>query len=324
MSKFNLSTLLNKASLGSETNEGHKLKVEYLSVHDLIPSEENFYSVEDIEELKNSIEMFGVKQNLTVLNLDNGKYKIIAGHRRRLASLALVQEGKTEFEMVPCAVESALDHIREQLLLITTNATARQLTDYEKVLQAEKIKVLLEDYKKSEKVTGRIRDLIAQILDTSSAQVGRMESISKNLDVGFKEAFKAQEINVSTAYELSTLPQGEQERVLKTFEEGGSLSIKDVREKKKSLAAGDESIPQAKGQMGITEFPQCLPSEFQEVVDVSAEDNKYTERKFIVTVLEEDLDEKFKDDLEGYIRGAIGDLLGFDADIGFRVEEVEE
>jgi hypothetical protein len=54
------------------------------------------------------------------------------------------------------------------------------------------------------------------------------------------------------------------------------------------------------------------------------ENEKYTERKFIVTVLEEDLEEKFKDDLEGHIRGAIGDLLGFDADIGFSVEEVAE
>jgi hypothetical protein len=54
------------------------------------------------------------------------------------------------------------------------------------------------------------------------------------------------------------------------------------------------------------------------------ENEKYTERVFIVTVLEEDLEEKFKDDLEEHIRGAIGDLLGFDADIGFSVEEVAE
>lgn len=46
------------------------------------------------------------------------------------------------------------------------------------------------------------------------------------------------------------------------------------------------------------------------------------ERQFIVTVLEEDLPDKFKDDLEGHIRGAIGDLLGFDADVGFSVEEI--
>ncbi|MBN2878674.1 MAG: hypothetical protein JXN65_03495 [Clostridia bacterium] len=54
------------------------------------------------------------------------------------------------------------------------------------------------------------------------------------------------------------------------------------------------------------------------------ENEKYTERVFIVKVLEEDLAKKFKDDLEGHIRGAIGDLLGFDADIGFSVEEVDK
>lgn len=46
------------------------------------------------------------------------------------------------------------------------------------------------------------------------------------------------------------------------------------------------------------------------------------ERQFIVTVIEEDLPEIFKDDLEGHIRGAIGDLLGFDADVSFSVEEI--
>lgn len=273
MSKFNLSSLLNKASLDSGGHEGHKsLKVEYLSVRDLIPSKANFYSVDYVEELKNSIEMFGIMQNLTVLSLDNGKYKIIAGHRRHLASLSLVAEGKTEYEMVPCSVETELDHIKEQLLLITTNATARQLSDYEKVIQAEKIKELLKSYRKSEKITGRTRDLIAQMLDTSPAQVGRMESISKNLDSRFKEAFKTQEINVSTAYELSKLPHEEQKSILKTFEDSGSLSIKEVKDKKKALATEGESNQQADGQMGMMEFPHCLPSEFEEGLESNSSD----------------------------------------------------
>lgn len=48
------------------------------------------------------------------------------------------------------------------------------------------------------------------------------------------------------------------------------------------------------------------------------------ERIFIVSVIEEDIPEQFKDDLEGHIRGAIGNLLGLDADVGFSVEAAGE
>lgn len=70
-------------------------EIKKISVFDLVPSEDNFYSMREIEELKAAIEIAGkVLQNLTVVPLDGGKYKVIAGHRRRLASLALVERWK--------------------------------------------------------------------------------------------------------------------------------------------------------------------------------------------------------------------------------------
>lgn len=53
------------------------------------------------------------------------------------------------------------------------------------------------------------------------------------------------------------------------------------------------------------------------------------EQNFIVSVVVEDVPEHLREDLAGHIRGAIGDLLKMDADIGFSVEaldpeEVEE
>lgn len=233
MSTFNLNSLLNEVSKGEK--KGNTLKVIPISIHDIEPSEDNFYSVKEIEELKDAIEMFGIKQNLSVREKGNGKYKLIAGHRRRLASLALVEEGKDEFEYVPCSVETELDHVKEKLMLILTNSTARQLTDWEKTLQAEQMKEVLEEYKKKEKLTGRVRELVAKFLKTSTTQVGRMESISKNLSNDFKEEFKEQNINISTAYELSTLPNENQKEAYEDYSKKGSLSIKDVKDKKKEV-----------------------------------------------------------------------------------------
>ena len=103
-------------------------KIVALSVVDLVPSVGNFYSIAESEKLKRDIELAGgVKQNLTVIPLDGGKYKVLAGHRRRRACLELVQEGKPEYEYVPCGIEprqqdKEMQEIREELLIIATNS----------------------------------------------------------------------------------------------------------------------------------------------------------------------------------------------------------
>lgn len=234
MKKYNICSLLNRDSDKTEEVTSEKdLNIKKISVYDLVASKDNFYGVEDIIDLKNSIEMFGIKQNLTVKQLEDGKYMVIAGHRRRLAILALVKEGKEEFELVPCAVEDDLDYIKEQLLLITTNSTARQLSDWEKTQQAKRMRELLEEYKKQNKLTGRMRELIADALNTSPSQVGRMESIEKNLSEEFKGEFKDQNINISAAYEISTLSEEEQQKVLQKYESQGNITLKEIKEVKK-------------------------------------------------------------------------------------------
>ena len=104
--KFNLTELLNQRS--KETAEaapqGEKTAEiatpeegvsSTADIYDLIPSKGNFYSVEDVQDLKQSIELLGVLQPLLVTEEEeNGKRRIIAGHRRRLAVMQLVDEGK--------------------------------------------------------------------------------------------------------------------------------------------------------------------------------------------------------------------------------------
>jgi ParB family chromosome partitioning protein len=235
---FNMLELLNNSSEENKKSEKiARFKTIQINVNDLIPSGENFYSTdeEELKSLKDSIEIFGVQQNLVVKRVDGGKYEIIAGHRRYLALKKLVEEGKQQFEYAPCKVEIEEDSIKDKLLLLITNSTARQLTDWEKTQQAEKLKELLVKYKKKEKLPGRVREIIADILNTSPTQVARMESIPKNLTEDFKQEFKEEKVNISTAYEISKLPQDQQEEILKEYEEKGNISIKDVKEKEKFL-----------------------------------------------------------------------------------------
>lgn len=239
MAKFNLNQLLGggKAEDGDERSESQNYKITNIPVHQLEPSQDNFYSTEQIEELKASIAAFGIKQNLIVKPIEGGKYRVIAGHRRRLAVLSLLEEGKREFEKVPCIVETEEDELRERLLLITTNSTARQLTDWEKIKQAQELRSILEQIKKRDKIPGRLRELIASTLDTSPAQVGRMEAIAKNLTPEFKEELKEGRVNMSTAYEISGMPEEQQREVYAEYREKGSISIKDAKEKKRETKA---------------------------------------------------------------------------------------
>ena len=143
MGRFNLNQILSDTSKaaaggGSAKPRPSESRYEKLSVFDLVPSEDNFYSMREIGELKAAIEIAGkVLQNLVVVPLGDGKYKVIAGHRRRLASIELVNDGKPEYEFVPCVIEpteEAADEqeIRDGLDLIVTNSQ-REKTAWDKI-----------------------------------------------------------------------------------------------------------------------------------------------------------------------------------------------
>lgn len=262
MAGFDLNSLLNSKSKGAavqteEKDQGSGFDIVMIDVEDLMPSKDNFYSTENIDELAVSIELSGgVEQNLVVKPEAHGKYEVIAGHRRRLAVLKLVSEGKEEYRKVPCRIKKESDAIKDRLSLILTNSTARQLTDWEKIKQAEEIKAILTEYKEAlreenkgkpkeeRERMGRIREIVAQMLNTSTTQIGRMEAINNNLSQDFKEQLEKGNINISTAHELSRLDEQEQKEAYKQYEEKGELHIKDVKQEEKEEIT-DEQAEQA-------------------------------------------------------------------------------
>ncbi len=265
MGRFNLNQILNDASRqaaeggGNTTPRPAESEIKKISVFDLVPSEDNFYSMREIEELKAAIEIAGkVLQNLTVVPLENGKYKVIAGHRRRLASLSLVEDGKPQYEFVTCSVEpneeAAEDQeIRDGLNLIVTNSQ-REKTAWDKIEEVRYLRDVLEKAKTRPRfvaVLQRIvatvfgdsgvqadgtRDFIAKVLHTSPAQIGRYDTIIRHLSPEFKEELKEDRINLSTTYELAGLPEEEQNAAFDDYQRSGEISIKAARERKPQTA----------------------------------------------------------------------------------------
>ena len=267
--KFNLTELLNQRS--KETAEaapqGEKTAEiatpeegvsSTADIYDLIPSKGNFYSVEDVQDLKQSIELLGVLQPLLVTEEEeDGKRRIIAGHRRRLAVMQLVDEGKERFRRVPILIKPKKNAIIDRLSLIMANRF-REKTDWERMTEALETEKLVLELKGSMNIPGRTRDLLAEIIETSPAQLGRYKAIYNNTIAELMAEFKANRIVVSVIYEASGLPEDYQKQAAEIFRENEVLTLADIKQLKKNY----EATQQIPGQMDINQL-QEQPEEQQ-------------------------------------------------------------
>lgn len=81
-------------------------------------------------------------------------------------------------------------------------------------------------------------------------QLARYESISKKLNPEFKAEFEKENINVSTAFELSKLEGAEQQSLFAEYKEKEELSIKDVKGKGKK---NEQEEVKSKQENGLKE-----------------------------------------------------------------------
>nr|DAT17312.1 MAG TPA: chromosome partitioning protein [Caudoviricetes sp.] len=265
--KFNLTELLNQrskeageqqkteqqqAAAGAEVVTSEEGVSSTADIYDLIPSKGNFYSVEDVQDLKQSIELLGVLQPLLVTDEEeDGKRRIIAGHRRRLAVMQLVDEGKERFRRVPILIKPKKNAILDRLALIMANRF-REKTDWERMTEALETEKLVLELKESMNIPGRTRDLLAEIIETSPAQVGRYKAIYNNIIPELMAEFKANRIVVSVVYEASGLPEDYQKQAAEVFRENEVLTLSDIKQLKKNYEAAQQ-IP---GQMDINQLQE--------------------------------------------------------------------
>lgn len=246
MPRFSINELMNEPKIKDAWRERGENEREYkiIPIDDIVPSPNNKYEIRGIEEIAANIEMVGLIHNLTVRETEvAGKYEIVSGERRYRGLKMLVADGKSQYAAVPCMVEVQKDPLLAELELLFANALARNLTDYEKTYQAGRIKEILHELKqRGHKFKGRMREVVAELLKVSPAQVGRMESINQNLAPEVKDEFKKGKINMTVAYETSRLPQEQQSRVLEDIQQSGKVDIKTVKRKQERVKPINSSI----------------------------------------------------------------------------------
>ena len=285
---FNLKDLLNDKSKEVNQNEEvlkgpEKFEVRTIDIDDIEPSKKNFYNTEDIERIKQSIELLGIEQNLIVERVGADKYRLLAGHRRYFASKKLVDEGKEQFRDIPCRIKSVKNDILNKLTMIMTNSTARELSDWEKMHQSLEVEALVIDLKKEAGLPGRTRDLLAEIINISPAQLGRYKAINNNLIPELMEEFKCGNIVYSVAYKTSSLDRDIQKEAYKTLEREGSLSMVDIE----AIKMKSEENKPIKGQIEIGDLVGREPVEIPGVIEVVKDEPVKEEEKNITKECEE-------------------------------------
>lgn len=244
-------------SLGSfapKLSQGEEI---YRDPYELVPSNNNFYSPQVINELAESILQFGQLQP-AVIDSRDGKDYVIAGHTRRLAMIKLIEEGHEEFRKMKCQylprkeIEDKFGEDTDlaiELIEMQTNLY-REKTDWEKMQEV----IRTEEIVKEMKASGRIRDNVQKILRVSGGQQGRYHAIHTSLCEQLMSEFKENRIRGTVAYELSKLSPEFQKLACELYQKDGTLSLEDAKkllaqENAEKNIPGQMSIEQATGQL---------------------------------------------------------------------------
>lgn len=207
------------------TPAGQKMQIVMLPAADIEPNPENsIYEIGDVSMLKADIAKRGLRSPLEVLPAQNGKYMLLAGHRRWTACRALTAEGVAGFEVLPCVIRQSQGEDDDLIALITSNATARELTDGERLRQYIALKQALERKKAAGDLNGRVRDEMSRITGDGTGTLGRLNAIANKCIPAVVEMVEKGEISLGRAYECSKLYKVQQ----LMYAQHGYASMPDV------------------------------------------------------------------------------------------------
>lgn len=284
-----MDALNNKTKAAAVDNKPKaRFRTKDINIDQLYSNDKNFYSIPDIEQLAQDIFAVGLLENLTVVHdpCDRGEYRIIAGERRWRALTLLVEQGHEEFAVASCQIKTPAEENEEMIQLIIAN-TYRNKTTADILEEQKKLEETLKHMKEQGLTlngykldSGRLRDVIADMMQVSSTKIAQIESINKKLIPEFTEELKNGGLTFSAAYEISKMSEDIQEDMLEHHREKG-LTYKDVKEYAEEQKKAEEE--QIDGQLSIEDVNTgaCQNLTPEENSDQSEKEKEYekTEEK---------------------------------------------
>ena len=240
-----MDALNRNSKAAAEDKPRARFRTKDISIRKMYSNDRNFYSMNGIEKLAQEILTVGLLENMTVMYApcERGEYRIIAGERRWRALQLLLKKGYEEFEIATCQIKSVAEEHEEMVNIIMANAY-RDKTMADLLQEEQQLRKSLQ-YMKDNGLTlqgytldsGRLRDVIASIMQMSGTKIAQIDSINERLIPEFTEQLKEGRLTFSAAYEISGMDQEQQQDMLKKSQESGGLTWKEVKEAK---AAAEE------------------------------------------------------------------------------------
>lgn len=246
MAKFGINDIMNVKSMASGADRVSEYKEIWLSPYEVKPSESNFYSQEKIEELADSFLAVGQQQPSVLARID-GEFIIVSGHRRNLANIYNVERGYEKYRKVRYLYKDMTPAMLE-LFLLMGNIYNRELTAWERTQQAQRFKEALIRAKKEGglEIKGSLREMVADLMNESSSNIAKMDSINKNASPEIKDELRKGNLGITAAYEAAKLPYEKQKEIAEKSSEGCTVSVKEITgktvEKEENQAIPDNGV----------------------------------------------------------------------------------
>ena len=288
-----------KAAADKMTVADERIKTEYINIDDIKPyprqnevygSEDDEASLQKLDELKASIKVDGVWENILVKENPAGGYTMLSGHRRWRACKLLVAEGYTDKQFIPATVVRNSSDIEDHFKFITMNSTIRKKTSYQEMQETAEMEEILNKFQKD---NGNLdipkRKALAEIANKSETKIAKMKAIKNNLIDMLMDLFKENKISFIAAYEASSLSEAGQKALMSIYWREDRIKLADVKYIKAEEARQKLSADEAEKSRQEEQSPEQVKQE---------EINK---PKLSETMLEKEEAKAADDDLIEYI-----------------------
>lgn len=211
-------------------------RVENIDAEKIIPNEKNFYSIEGIEEMANSLAVSDHMAPLEVVANGDGTYRLISGERRLSATLCRIRRGEIDRADLPCHVlpaftaKGSLTAEQMEMLSIIFANNYRQKTVSDQLSEMQQLepiaRVLYDEAKERGELTDangrtmKFRTFFAEhVLAISESTLQRLQSLSQLTDAA-RGAFEEGRISKSVAAELASLEEAQQDSFIASVQAG--------------------------------------------------------------------------------------------------------
>lgn len=262
-------------------------RVENIDAEKIVPNEKNFYSIEGIEEMANSLAVSDHMAPLEVTANGDGTYRLISGERRLSATLCRIRRGEIDKAELPCHVlpafeaKGALSAEQVEMLSIIFANNYRQKTVLDQLNEVQQLEPIARAIYQEAKEKGELADangvnmkfrtfFAEHILSISKSALQRLQTLSQLTDEA-KNAFEEGLIGKSVAVEIATLDQELQNSFVASIRAGrlsGTLS---------DLAAhlkASNPEPEAETEENVAEIHFVEEATFSDTTDEPSQENE--------------------------------------------------